>query len=802
MTANNKRGENKVEYKDTLHLPKTEFPMKANLANKEPTIIKFWQDLNLYELMQQQRQGCQKFILNDGPPYANGNIHIGHAVNKILKDIIIKSKHLSGFAAPYIPGWDCHGLPIEIQVEKTVGKPGDKIDAKTFRKHCRDFANKYIDLQRNSFIRLGVFGDWYKPYITMDYQFEADVIRTLSKIIANGHVIKGDKPVHWCINCGSALAEAEVEYDDKISPSIDVAFKAHNNDKLVQCFQQTTNIGTGDIYVVIWTTTPWTLPANQAVVVHPKLTYVLLHLNNKRFIIAQDLLELFKQRVPEFNECKILGSCIGAALEQQQLQHPMYDRIVPIILGEHVTTDAGTGCVHTAPAHGYDDYLICKKYNLPMVTNPVENNGCFNTNVAHVGGMNVFKANEVIIKLLEQKQTLLSKDQIEHKYPHCWRHKTPLIFRATSQWFISMELNGLRKQTLTSIKQVEWIPNWGQARIETMINNRPDWCISRQRTWGTPIALFVHKETGKIHPNSIALMEEVAKLVEKHGIDAWYDLDQTTLLGKETAYYDKVLDTLDVWFDSGAVHMCVAARRKELDPNVDLYLEGSDQHRGWFQTSLLSSVAVHGHAPYKQVLTHGFAVDASGRKMSKSLGNVVVPEQVIKTLGADILRLWVAATDYSGELAVSDEILKRTSDTYRRIRNTSRFLLANLHDFDPAINSITFNNMLALDQWIVDRTWQLQQIILTAYEKYQFHIIAQKIHSFCVDDLGSFYLDIIKDRQYTGKKDGVPRRSAQTAIYYIAEALVRWIAPILSFTAEEIWQELPGTRAKSVFLSD
>ena len=789
-----------MEYKNTLHLPKTEFPMKANLADREPLRLKFWQDIDLYALMQQQRKNCPKFILNDGPPYANGDIHIGHAVNKILKDIVVKSKHLSGYHSPYIPGWDCHGLPIEIQVEKKIGKPGTNMDAKTFRKHCREYANKQIDVQRKSFIRLGVFGDWYKPYVTMDYTFEADVIRTLGDIIANGHLHKGDKPVHWCINCGSALAEAEVEYQDKTSPAIDVAFKAIDNTAIEKIFNCEEKSGSGDIYVIIWTTTPWTLPANQAVAVHSKLTYVLAQVGERRLIIAEALLADFIKRLGDDVQYVVLGNALGSALELQQLQHPFYDRNVPIILGEHVTTDAGTGCVHTAPAHGYDDYLVCNKYNLP-INNQVDNNGRFISSVLYVGGLDVFNANDVIIKLLEEKKVLLSHIKILHSYPHCWRHKTPVIFRATPQWFISMENKNLRKNSLAAIGQVEWIPDWGQSRIEAMINNRPDWCISRQRTWGTPIALFVHKETGAIHPNSLELIEVVAKLVEKGGVDAWYDLDPVTLLGKDANNYEKVLDTLDVWFDSGAVHRCVAARRSELTDPVDLYLEGSDQHRGWFQTSLLSSVAVNGCAPYKQVLTHGFTVDANGHKMSKSLGNVIAPEQIIKTLGADVLRLWVAATDYRGELHVSDEILKRTSDTYRRIRNTARFLLANLHDFDPSINCITNNDMLMLDRWIVERARQLQQLIIEAYAQYQFHLIVQKIHNFCVDDLGSFYLDIIKDRQYTGKKEGMPRRSAQTAIYYIVEALVRWLAPILSFTAEEIWQALPGERVKSVFLA-
>ena len=788
----------KPDYKETLNLPKTSFPMKANLVNREPEKIEFWNKIDLYALMQEKRKGCKKFILNDGPPYANGDIHIGHTLNKILKDIIVKSKHLSGYKAPYIPGWDCHGLPIEVQVEKKLGKSGMQMDPKVFREKCRAFAKEQIDIQRKSFIRLGVLGDWYNPYITMDYQFEADVVRALGKVIANGHLQKGDKPVHWCINCASALAEAEVEYKDKESPSIDIAFRVVDENAVIKKFKLTDR-GNGSISVIIWTTTPWTLPANQAVTVHHKLTYVLLQGKESRLIIAEALLDMFTKRVGE--EYKVIGTCTGGELEHVLLQHPFCERLVPIILGEHVTTDAGTGCVHTAPAHGYEDYFICKHYNLPM-NNPVLANGCFMDDEPFVGGMRVFKANDVVIELLKNKGALLSCDKIMHSYPHCWRHKTPLIFRATPQWFVSMDKLGLREKSLNAIKQVKWIPDWGQARIEAMIKNRPDWCISRQRIWGTPMSLFVHKETGEMHPKSVELMEKIANIYEKSGGDAWYDIDVKDLLMEDARDYEKLNDTLDVWFDSGVVHACVAAKNPELMHPVDLYSEGSDQHRGWFQTSLLTSIAINDQAPYKQVLTHGFTVDKDGHKMSKSLGNVVAPDKVIKTLGADILRLWIAATDYRHELHVSDEILKRISDAYRRIRNTARFLLANLHDFDPKKDIIPSRNMLMLDRWIVDKARQLQQIMLDAYETYRFHVIYQEIHNFCVNELGSFYLDIIKDRQYTCKETGIPRRSAQTAIYHVVEAFVRWIAPILSFTAEEIWQYMPGERAKSVFLTD
>lgn len=788
-----------VDYKDTLNLPKTEFPMKAALAQSEPKRLQFWQELDIYHRMLRQRQGEKKFVVADGPPYANGEIHIGHALNKILKDIIVKSKHLSGFLAPYIPGWDCHGLPIEHKVEKKIGKPGQKVDAKAFRKHCREYAQSQIELQRSSFMRLGVLGDWNNYYSTMNYRFEANIIRTLGRVIARGHLHREDRPVHWCIDCGSALAEAELEYKDKQSFSIDVGFSVIDEAKFAALFnggaqlgeKAQANQGEGSIKVAIWTTTPWTLPANQAVAVHPKLTYVLIQLDKQRIVVAKELLHSFIERL-DGHAHTILGECIGSQLDGLQLQHPLLDRQVPIILGEHVTTEAGTGCVHTAPAHGYDDYVVAKKYGIVSNKNPVAANGCFLPEIPQVGGIHINKANDIIIELLADNKSLLTRGHITHSYPHCWRHKTPLIFRATPQWFISMDNHDLRAQALQAIKEVTWVPSWGQARIEGMVQGRPDWCISRQRAWGTPIPLFIHKVTGEIHPQTLSLIEQVAAKVELAGVEAWYDLAPEELLNAaDTKDYIKSEDTLDVWFDSGAYHICVGEERSELADPVDMYLEGSDQHRGWFQVSLLSSVAIKQRAPYKTVLTHGFTIDMERRKMSKSLGNALAPEQVMNTLGADILRLWVAATDYRGDLNVSEEILKRTSDAYRRIRNTARFLLANLAEFDPASHLVPTQQMLKLDRWLVAHTADLQREILAAYNSYQFHVIYQKIHNFCVDELGSFYLDIIKDRQYTGKTAGIPRRSAQTAMYYVAEALVRWIAPILSFTAEEIWQYLP-----------
>jgi isoleucyl-tRNA synthetase len=785
-----------TDYKHTLNLPETDFPMKASLAQREPEMLKRWQQDNLYQTLRAKARGRNKFILHDGPPYANGDIHIGHAVNKILKDIIVKSKTLSGFDAPYVPGWDCHGLPIELNVEKKFGKPGVKLSPTEFRQKCREYATSQINGQREDFKRLGVMGDWENPYLTMDFKFEANIIRALGRIADNGHLLKGSKPVHWCMDCGSALAEAEVEYQDKTSPAIDVAFPVVERDKLLAAF----NAGgaKGDAFVVIWTTTPWTLPANQAVCLHPEFDYVLVSAAGRLFVLAEDLHESAMQRYG-FEAFDIVGRCKGAVLENIALSHPFYARNVPVILGEHVTADAGTGAVHTAPGHGADDFVVGQKYGLD-VYNPVNGNGVFVPDTEFVAGLHVFKANDVVIDLLKQRNELLAYAPLQHSYPHCWRHKTPIIFRATPQWFISMHQKGLLDTALAEIEKVRWMPSWGKARIDAMTQNRPDWCISRQRTWGVPIALFVHKDTSELHPDTQKLIEQVALRVEQKGIDAWFDLNAEELLGADAANYVKVPDTLDVWFDSGVTHSCVLKQNDALAYPADLYLEGSDQHRGWFQSSLISACAINGNAPYKGVLTHGFTVDQQGRKMSKSLGNVIAPQKVMNDLGADILRLWVAATDYRAEIAVSDEIIKRTADSYRRIRNTARFLLSNLNGFDPATDSLPFDELLSLDQWAVDRAAVLQEQIVAAYDDYQFHIIYQKLHNFCVVDLGGFYLDIIKDRQYTTQKDSRARRSAQTALYHIVEAFTRWIAPILSFTADEIWGFIPGQRGTSVLL--
>ncbi len=770
--------------------------MKAGLPNREPVMLKRWQEMNLYQKMREQAKGRPLFVLHDGPPYANGDIHIGHAVNKILKDIILKSKTLSGFDTPYVPGWDCHGLPIELNVEKKVGKPGVKVSAAEFRKACRVYAQKQVDGQREDFKRLGIQAEWDNPYLTMDFSFEADIIRTLAEIVKQGHLHKGVKPVHWCVDCGSALAEAEVEYEDKTSPAIDVRFKVIDN----AAFEQATSLSCkGDINVPIWTTTPWTLPANQAVSVHPDFDYVVVQAADECLVLAEALYESALERYDI--EADVVGRFKGSVLENLALQHPFYDRQVPVILGDHVTADAGTGAVHTAPGHGQDDFVVGLKYQL-KVDNPVGGNGVFLPGTALFEGESVFKANPHVIEVLKEKGALLCHHDLNHSYPHCWRHKTPIIFRATPQWFISMDQNGLRKAAQQAIHDTTWMPDWGQKRIEGMVEGRPDWCISRQRTWGVPIPLFVHQQTGELHPNTQTLMETVASQVDQEGIDAWFDLDAHDLLGDEANEYDKVSDTLDVWFDSGVSHACVLARRDYLQRPADLYLEGSDQHRGWFQSSLLTSVASTGKAPYKAVLTHGFTVDANGKKMSKSLGNVVAPQKVVNNLGADIIRLWVASSDYSAEMTVSDEILKRTADSYRRIRNTARYLLSNLSDFDPKTDSVELSDMLALDKWAVDRAYHYQQDIIEAYDEYQFHVIYQKIHHFCANEMGSLYLDITKDRQYTMQKDSVGRRSAQTAMYHILEALTRWMAPILSFTADELWGFLPGERNEAVFLNE
>ena len=788
------------DYKSTLNLPETGFPMRGDLAKREPGMLQRWYADNLYGIIREAKKGKKTFILHDGPPYANGSIHIGHSVNKILKDIIVKSKGMAGYDSPYVPGWDCHGLPIEHKVEQMIGKPGEKVTAAEFREACRKYAAEQVEGQKADFIRLGVLGDWDRPYLTMDFGTEANIIRALSKIIGNGHLHKGAKPVHWCLDCRSALAEAEVEYYDKTSPSIDVMFNAIDADAVRQAFGVTQV--NGPISMVIWTTTPWTLPANRAISLNAEFEYQLLQIDGRALILAKDLVESVMKRAG-VSEWQVLGECKGAALELQKFQHPFLALESLVVLGDHVTLEAGTGAVHTAPGHGPDDYVIGQKYGIETA-NPVGPDGRYLPGTyPTLDGVNVFKANDMIVELLKEKGALLHVEKLLHSYPHCWRHKTPIIFRATPQWFISMDQKGLRAQSLKEIKGVQWIPDWGQARIESMVANRPDWCISRQRTWGVPMALFVHKESEELHPDTLALMEKVAQRVEQEGIQAWWDLDPRELMGDDADHYVKVPDTLDVWFDSGSTSYSVVDARPEFGGHTpDLYLEGSDQHRGWFMSSLMISTAMKGKAPYRQVLTHGFTVDGQGRKMSKSIGNTVAPQDVMNKLGADILRLWVASTDYSGEMAVSDEILKRSADAYRRIRNTARFLLANLSGFNPATDLVKPEEMVVVDRWAVGRAQAAQADIVASYENYDFHEVIQRLMQFCSIEMGSFYLDIIKDRQYTAKGDGLARRSCQTALWHIVEALVRWMAPIMSFTADEIWGYLPGERAQYVFTEE
>ncbi|WP_240318645.1 isoleucine--tRNA ligase [Lysobacter sp. TY2-98] len=796
--------------------------MRGDLPKREPQTLARWESENLYARIREQVGSRDKsFVLHDGPPYANGVIHIGHAVNKVLKDVVVKSRLLDGFDAPYVPGWDCHGLPIEVAVEKKFGKVGDKLDAAQFRQKCREYAAEQIDLQRRDFKRLGVLGDWDRPYRTMDFRYEADMLRSLAKIVERGHLVRGAKPVHWCFDCGSALAEAEIEYADKKSPAIDVAYLARDPQALARVFGVEVDAGV-EVAVPIWTTTPWTLPASLAVSVGPDLEYSLVEgpvgPNGRRLLVLASALAERALKRYGVDDAHVLGTSTGAPLEGTVLVHPFYTRDIPVLLGDHVSAEDGTGAVHTAPGHGQEDFAVSQKYGLidkysAAEMNPVDARGRYLPGTPPAGttelaGLHLWKANDLIVDAVRDNGLLLAAHVVEHSYPHCWRHKTPVVFRATPQWFISMEQANLRRDALEAIKGVGWFPDWGEARIAGMIEGRPDWCISRQRTWGVPIALFVNRQTHEPHPRSAELMREVATRVEAAGVDAWYDCDGTELLGADAADYEKVTDILDVWFDSGVTHECVLAQRPEdgLHKPADLYLEGSDQHRGWFQSSLLTGVAMDGAAPYKQVLTHGFTVDAQGKKMSKSIGNTVEPQKVIDQMGADVLRLWIASTDYRGEIAVSDEILKRSGDVYRRLRNTARFLLANLDGFDPATHVQPLESMVALDQWIVHRAYELQQKLAAAYTRYDFAEVVQSLANFCSVDLGSLYLDVTKDRVYTMPEDSAGRRSAQTAMYHIAEAFVRWIAPILTFTADEMWRFLPsvtatGARADNVLFT-
>ena len=779
--------------------------MRANLAKREPNTLAFWDDIDIYGQLRTIGQGRDKWVLHDGPPYANGALHIGHAVNKILKDIIVKSKSMAGFDSPYVPGWDCHGLPIEHEVEKKIGRDVYRSDPARFRKACRKFAADQIDIQRQGFIRMGVIGDWFNPYLTMNFKTEANTVRALAKILANGHMMHDLMTVYWCADCASALAEAEVEYFDKKSTTVDVRMYAADRQAVLDAFGTAAVSDADAISCVIWTTTPWTLPANRAVAIHPALEYSLVKAQMESneceyLIIASELLETCFERYgsSDYNE---IARAEGRQLVGLRFTHPIdkEDLIVPMIPSEHVTLDSGTGLVHTAPGHGHEDFALGKEHGLEIY-NPVGPGGHFLDNIPHVGGQFVDAGGKLLIELMRARGDLLASGKIEHSYAHCWRHKTPILYRATPQWFISMDKTGLREQALRAIQSVQWVPDWGEARIDGMVRNRPDWCLSRQRVWGTPIAMFTHKETGELHPDTQDIFEKVARKIEQGGIDAWFDSDPAEFIGADCEHYNKVNDVLDVWFDSGATHFSVLNNHDELTNPAGMYLEGSDQHRGWFQSSLLVSTAITSQAPYESVLTHGFTVDGEGRKMSKSVGNVIGPQEIIDTLGADVLRLWVASTEYEAEMGISKEILTRTTDSYRRIRNTTRFLVGNLHGFEVS-DLLPWNEMVELDQWAIRTALKLHEDIVKSYDDYRFHVICQKIHRFCIVEMGGFYLDVLKDRLYTMPRKSRGRRSAQTAMFHILNALVRWLTPVLSFTAEEIWQHVPGKQEQSVLLT-
>jgi isoleucyl-tRNA synthetase len=784
------------DYKSTLNLPQTGFEMQAKLAEREPQRLARWQEEDLYAAVDAATADGDSFVFVDGPPYANGDIHIGHAVNKVLKDMILKSERLEGRQARFVPGWDCHGLPIELQVEKKFGKVGQKLDAPAFRAECRRYAEEQVARQRVDFERLGVLADWKHPYLTMHPAFEAGQLRVLADIAERGHVVRGFKPVHWCLDCGSSLAEAEVEYAGKTSTAVDVCFDALDAADVQRRFGIEPK--DGDLQFVIWTTTPWTLPANRAICVNAEIEYALVRLREGRsLVLAADLVAAVLARAGL--EAEVIATTRGAVLEGAKASHPFAERTVPLICGEHVTTESGTGLVHTAPGHGVDDFVVGRQYGLE-VDNPVGGNGVFLPHTPLVAGEHVRKADARIVESLRESGHLLHAADFEHSYPHCWRHKTPLIFRATPQWFISMDAAGLREGALQAIAETQWIPAWGESRIREMVAGRPDWCISRQRTWGVPLALFVHRKTQQLHPDTPALLRRVADVMAEQGLEAWFG-SRPADWGVDETEYEACPDTLDVWFDSGVVHRCAplaSGHAPAPDGIADLYLEGSDQHRGWFQSSLLTSVAMQGHAPYRSVLTHGFTVDEQGRKMSKSLGNVVPPQQVTRTLGADVLRLWVASSDYAGEIAISDQLLKRIGEAYRRIRNTLRFMLGNLHDFEPAM-ALAPEQLLPVDAWAIAEASRIQDLLASGFRKREFHAVYHRLHNYCVVDLGGLYLDLLKDRLYTTPTASQARRSAQTALWHISEALVRWITPILSFTADEAWEQLPGNREGSVF---
>jgi len=788
-----------MEYKDTLNLPQTDFPMKANLNQREPEILARWEQAGLYGELEEAGRGKPLYVLHDGPPYANGHIHIGHALNKILKDIVLKVKRMEGFHAPYVPGWDCHGLPIELQVEKNLGSKKHQMSKLEMRRECRAYAEKFVAIQKEEFKRLGILGDWENPYLTMNYEYEGLTAAELAKFAHNGGLYRGRKPVHWCSSCVTALAEAEVEYADHTSPSIFVRFALHDD-----LSASIPALAGKQAYIVIWTTTPWTIPANLAVALHPEFDYVALETEKGVLIVAEGLKDSFLASTGLTG--RVIATFKAGLLERKRCRHPFYDRDSIVLLGEHVTLEAGTGCVHTAPGHGQEDYQLALAEGLDIY-NPVDNHGKYIQSLEFFGGQFVFDANQSVIDKLAEVGALLGASKISHSYPHCWRCKKPIIFRATEQWFISMETNDLRKKALEAIDKVQWIPKWGRERIFGMIENRPDWCVSRQRTWGVPITAFSCRECGEYMADG-AIMDHIADLFKEHSADLWFDWEAEKLLPAGTkcpkcgsSSFEKENDILDVWFDSGVSHAAVLEPNPSLISPADMYLEGSDQHRGWFHSSLLESVGTRGVAPYRSVLTHGFVLDGQGRKMSKSVGNVVAPEDVIKKFGADILRLWVAAMDYRDDTRISQEILNRIAEAYRRIRNTCRYILGNTSDFDPATQSVPFADMPEIDRWALNQLELLKERILTAYQELQFHVIYQDINAFCTVEMSSFYLDILKDRMYTSKADSLERLSAQTVMHRILDTLVRLLAPVLSFTADEVWQYMPGRSEDSVHLA-
>lgn len=788
-----------MNYKETLNLPKTTFPMKANLAKREPEILDKWQEMGLYQQLRSRGKGCEPYILHDGPPYANGHIHLGTALNKILKDMIVKSRQMSGFDAAYVPGWDCHGLPIEHQVDKELGPKKKTMTQGEIRRHCRRYAERFIDIQRDEFKRLGVLGEWDHPYLTMTYPYEATIARELGRFFENGSVIRSKKPIYWCSSCRTALAEAEVEYHDHTSPSIFVKFELEPAGR-----ERFPELGNLPVQVVIWTTTPWTLPANRAVTLHPDFEYVAADIGGEVYILAEGLLEDCLQSFG-IGDAGILRSFRADELEGLQCRHPFLDRTSVLVLGTHVTLEAGTGCVHTAPGHGREDYDMALKYDLDVYS-PVDDDGCFTPDVPFFAGQFVFDANRAVNKKLEETGKLILEKQITHSYPHCWRCKKPVIFRATEQWFISMEKNDLRAKALDAIDRVQWVPSWGRERIHNMIANRPDWCISRQRSWGVPITVFTCSDCGEVLATP-ELFRHVVELFEKEGADCWFDRPVEELLpagsscpGCGGTHLQKEMDILDVWFDSGVSHAAVLENRDDLVSPADLYLEGSDQHRGWFHSSLLESVGTRQRAPYKAVLTHGFVVDGQGYKMSKSLGNVIAPGEIIGKYGAEILRLWVSGEDYRDDIRISEDILKRQSEAYRRIRNTCRFLLGNLKDFEPNADALSYADLEELDRFALHQLQDLIQNIRTAYDRFEFHRVYHALHNYCVVDLSSFYLDILKDRLYTSAPNSRARRSAQTVLHRILASLLKLMAPVLSFTAEEAWWHLPGRSSDSVHL--